>query len=153
CMIRCMTASGMMVATVLAAGCGQTGDSRSLGAPPAVASSGPDTAKLLLKDEPAGATGVAALRKQAKDGAEVVVLGRIGGGAKPFTSGRLAFLLADAELPVEDSCSCPWDFCEVPKEVLKASVVHVKFLDEGGKTVSGDAPKVLGVKELSTVVV
>ena len=46
----------------------------------------------------------------------------------------------------------PWDYCcETPK--LKTSTALVKVVDDGGDVVKADAKQLLGVRELSTVVV
>ena len=110
-----------------------------------------------LDAEPAGAKGVQAVRQDAKDGDEVVVVGRIGGSAKPFT-GRAAFTIVDpvlkhcAENP-DDACPTPWDYCCVSKDDLAKATVLVKVADDQGKTRPEDARAFLGLKELQTVVV
>src|SRR4051794_39087610 len=68
---------------------------------------------LVLAAEPAGAKGVIEVRKSAKDGDEVVVVGRVGGSVRPFTEGRSSFLIMDPSLPPTETCSTPWDYCEV----------------------------------------
>ena len=73
-------------------------------------------AKYLLASEPAGAKGVIDVRKTAKDGEEVVVVGRIGGSKAPFT-GRAAFEIVDPsfvpcnEKDEPEDSETPWDFC------------------------------------------
>src|SRR4051812_30404773 len=110
-----------------------------------------------LDAEPAGAKGVQEVRQDAKDGDEVVIVGRIGGSTKPFT-GRAAFTIVDPVLKhcgenPGDTCSTPWDYCCVGKEDLAKATVLVKVVDENGKTRPEDARTFLGVKELQTVVV
>jgi hypothetical protein len=70
---------------------GNTRRSRSHLAPAALA----EGKKYLLPSEPAGAKGVIDVRKDAKDGEEVVVVGRVGGSSTPFTPGRTSFLIVD----------------------------------------------------------
>lgn len=108
--------------------------------------------KYLLADEPAAASGVIGVRRDSKDGDEVIVAGQIGGSTAPFTEGRASFLLVDDTLKASDDCDCPWDFCGVPKKELVAGRISVKFV-ENGKTVPQDAREMFGVKELSKVVV
>ena len=73
-------------------------------------------AKYLLAKEPAGAKGVIDVKKEAKDGAEVVGIGRIGGSKEPFT-GRAAFTIVDPsfvpcnEKEEPEDSDTPWDFC------------------------------------------
>ena len=100
-------------------------------------------AKYLLASEPAGAKGVKETRQQAKDGDEVVVVGRIGGSVKPFT-GRAAFTIVDLKYKAcsdreGDNCETPWDYCcESPDELAKGTVL-VKLVDSAGKTLPDDA--------------
>jgi hypothetical protein len=73
-------------------------------------------AKYILASEPAGAKGVKEVKQHAKDGDEVVIVGRIGGSKEPFTKGRVSFTIVDpsfvpcSEKGEEDS-ETPWDFC------------------------------------------
>ena len=93
---------------LLLAGCGQ-GDK-----PAATAGATLDRTRYVAASEPAGAKGVIEVRKDAKDGAEVVVVGRIGGhGKTPFT-GRAAFTIVDPSLKtcdeIGEECKTPWDY-------------------------------------------
>jgi hypothetical protein len=108
---------------------------------------------LLLREEPAGAKGVKEVRASAKTGDEVVIVGRVGGDAKPFTKGRARFLVVGLNLKPAMECDCPWDFCESPKKDLDASRASVKFEGADGETMAVDAREAFGIKELSTVVV
>lgn len=116
-----------------------------------------DKAKYLLATEPNDAKGIKAVRKEAKDGDEIVMIGRIGGSAKPFT-GRAAFTIVDTSfVPCnekgDDNCATPWDYCcDAPDELAKGTIL-VKFVDEAGKTLAKDAKAFLGIKELQTVVI
>ncbi len=111
--------------------------------------------KHVLDSEPASAKGVKEVKQQAKDGDEVVVVGRIGGSDKPFT-GRASFTIVDVSFkpcPDGEGCPTPWDFCcEAPDDLAKGTI-FVKFVDSAGKTLANDAKALLGVKELSTIVI
>ena len=140
----CLTAA-------LATGC-------SLSTPPAANVPAADGAKYLLAAEPAGAKPVKELRGDAKDGDEVVVVGRIGGTAKPWIDGRAGFTIVDLSfIPCNakegDTCSTPWDYCCDSKDELVKGMATVKVVDESGQSVPMDARQLLGVKELDTVVV
>jgi hypothetical protein len=147
--------SGLLVSAV--AGCGQ---STSVTKPPATTSvsvSVVENSKLLLTEAPKEAQGVIALRKEAKDGDEVVIEGRIGGAVDPWVEGRAAFQIVDNSLvPCNerkgDDCPTPWDYC-CDSDVLPKSKATVKFVDAQGKTLSTDARQLLGIKELQTVIV
>jgi len=74
-----------------------------------------DGSKYLLAAEPEGARGVIDARKNAKDGEDIVLVGRIGGSPDPWVAGRAAFSIVDASVKscTEQGCDCPkpWDFC------------------------------------------
>lgn len=134
---------------LLACGCGDTEVS------PAAVSTAPPSeqqANFRLSAEPAGTRGVIEVRKQARDGEEVVVTGRIAGSHEPLVKGRAAFTIVDMSL---EPCECeePWVYCCTPKEELLAGMVLIKFVDGQGKTIAQDARQLLGVKEWNTVVV
>jgi hypothetical protein len=112
--------------------------------------------RYLLEKAPKKAAEVIALRKDAKDGADVVVVGRIGGRVNPWIKNAAAFSIVDRSLkPCNeipgDTCETPWDYCceaDLPKATL---LVMVNGAD--GKLVKKDARQMLGVKELDTVFV
>jgi hypothetical protein len=83
--------------------------------PPATSSS-VDGSKFLLTAEPSGGNDVIKAREAAKDGNEIVIIGRIGGSANPWVDGRAAFSIVDPSLKSCDEagshkCPKPWDFC------------------------------------------
>jgi hypothetical protein len=110
-----------------------------------------------LHEEPIGAKDVLVVKKDAKDGDEVIVIGRIGGSPKPFT-GRAAFTIVDASLKscnenAEDDCPTPWDYCCVGKDDLTKATALIKLVGDDGQTLADDARAMLGLTELQTVVV
>jgi hypothetical protein len=113
--------------------------------------------KFLVEEEPAGAQPVAQAI-QADDEAEVTVVGRIGGEAKPMIDGLAAFTIVDPSLRAcsdipDDPCETPWDYCCEDKEKLATGSVMVKFTDKDGTVVPVDAEKLFGVEPLQTVVI
>ncbi len=108
--------------------------------------------KFILAEEPSGAKSVIAVKKEAKDGDPVVVVGRIGGSKKPFT-GRAAFTLVDLSLEPNDEDGCGDSYCMFDRDELLQATTFVKFVDDGGKTLPQDAKTFFGVQELQTVVV
>jgi hypothetical protein len=122
-----------------------------------VSASEADSARYLLKDEPAGAKAVRAARQECKDGETVVVVGRIGGDPKPWIEGRAGFWIVDASLKTceenQENCPTPWDYCHMGKDDLRQNMATVKIVDDQGRTVPVDARRLLGVKEMQTVVV
>ncbi len=118
-------------------------------------SSEPTGKQYLVASEPDDSTPVGEARKGAKDGDAVTLVGHIGGSTKPFVEGIAAFTIVDPKVaycPPEEGCPTPWDYCCTQNEV-KENIATVKIVNERGKTVSEDARQLLGVKELSLVVV
>jgi len=126
-------------------------------ATPATASApSSDGAKFLLAEEPTGAQDVVAVRAEAKNDDEVVVVGRIGGAVNPWVDGLAAFTLVDASAKScdeteDDGCPTPWDFCCEPG--LGKKKIAVEFVDAQGAVVLTDAKTLLGLKELDSVVI
>jgi hypothetical protein len=124
-------------------------------APPAATGPSAEGAKYVLTAEPADAKGVKELKAGAKDGDEIVIEGRIGGDEKPWIEGQAAFMVVDKSLnpcSTEENCPTPWDYCCSLNELPECKAL-VKIVDADGKTVTSDAKTLLGVKELSTVVI
>ncbi len=112
------------------------------------------TSLYVAKTEPAGAVPVGDARQTAQTNDQIVLVGHIGGSAKPFVDGMAAFTIVDPKVaycaPAE-GCPTPWDYCCEQNEV-KQNIAMVKVVDANGKIVAQDAKKLLGVKELSLVV-
>jgi len=119
----------------------------------ATATAIPENSKFTLASEPPGARDVMDFREQAKDGQPVVVLGRVGGGVKPWVDGRAAFILVDERVKTGcDDEQCEADCVQCAQELAEATTL-VKFVDEQGKVLPVDARELLGVKEEQTVVI
>ncbi|MDP1798032.1 MAG: hypothetical protein Q8K78_11145 [Planctomycetaceae bacterium] len=136
-------------------GCGQstTVPTTQTAATPATASAA--GMAMLLNEQPVDAKPVADVRESAEDGVDVTILGRIGGGASPWVEGRAAFTIVDPKLnPCHPSegCPTPWDYC-CSTDQLPKNRAMIKVVDAAGGTVEEDARKLLGLKELQTVVV
>jgi hypothetical protein len=69
-----------------------------------------DPAQYRLPGEPAETKGVIALRKEAKDGDAVVIVGRVGGSKHPVVNGRAAFTIVDLSLKACDDDPNCYDF-------------------------------------------
>lgn len=109
----------------------------------------------LVTSEPSNAIGVGAARQSAESGDEVTLVGRIGGSHEPFVDGIAAFTIVDESVPYcsdEEGCPKPWDYC-CKQDQVKENIATIKVVDESGSPVSSDARKLLGVKELSMVVI
>jgi hypothetical protein len=112
-----------------------------------------DVSAQTLAAEPSGAKDVVAVREASKDGDEVVVVGRVGGSARPFVEGRCAFTLIDTSITPCDDDGCGNPYCEVDKEVLKKSTTLVRVVDGAGNTLATGAKQAFGLELLKTVVV
>ena len=115
-----------------------------------------DGTPYLLTSQPAGSLEVKELLSEAKDGDEVVVIGRVGGEIGPWVEGLAMFNIVDNSLvPCNeipgDECPFPWDYCCDPN--VAASRTLVEVVDKNGETVAEDARRLLSVTELQTVVV
>ena len=138
-----------IVAVSVLVGCGTSSAPQSAAAPSA------EGAAYRLATEPAGAKGVKEARADAKDEQEVTLVGRIGGEANPWVEGQAAFVVMDSVLKpcgADEGCPTPWDCCCDPN-LSPETKAMVKIVDGSGKTVAMDAKKLLGLKELQTVVV
>jgi hypothetical protein len=108
----------------------------------------------VLQAEPPGAQPVKELLQKAKDGEEVVAVGRVGEEVK----GRAAFRLVDAslracsEMEMPDACTTPWDFCCTPPDELRKVAASVE-LRQGGSALEADLLGWNGFDHLRTVVV
>ncbi|MFN0018617.1 MAG: hypothetical protein ACKVP0_10180 [Pirellulaceae bacterium] len=145
------TALFLVAPLALVAGCGTST------APPAAAGPAAEGKAYLLAAEPAAAKDVKEVRTAAKDAEEVTLVGRIGGDVSPWIDGQAAFLVVDNSLKPcnengDDGCATPWDYC-CDADALPGLKAMVKVVDGNGKTVATDARKLLGLKELQTVVV
>mgnify|MGYP007059408658 CR=1 FL=1 len=152
-------ASAVIVFTVLAIGCGrESADSNTTPKVTPVSASSPvDGSAYILAEEPDGATGVIAAREDAKDGDEIVLIGRIGGSKKPWIEGRAAFMVIDASMSVvgdgEESAKgelCLDDCCA---SLRAECTTLVKIVDTQGRVLSVDARELLNANVDDLVVI
>jgi hypothetical protein len=105
--------------------------------------------------EPNGAVPVGEARQSVEDEQTITLVGTIGGSSEPFVDGIAAFTIVDSKVPYcapDEGCPTPWDYC-CTQDQVKDNIATVKVVDKGGNPVAEDARGLLGVKELSTVVV
>jgi hypothetical protein len=118
--------------------------------PTAVAISGQE---FHLGAEPENPISVLQLKESAKDGDPVVLVGRVGGGQKPWIDGRAAFLVVDdgvAPACADEECG---EECAHCAAALADATTMVKFVDAQGKVLPTDSRELLGVEDFQTVVV
>ncbi|MFL2869696.1 MAG: hypothetical protein ACJZ8O_03020 [Pirellulaceae bacterium] len=110
----------------------------------------------IVKSAPSNPQNVHEVLANAKDGEEVVAVGRVGGRVNPWIEGLAAFNFVDvsqlacSELP-GDPCPTPWDFCCAPD--LKENRILVQVPDASGEPIAEDAKTMLGLMELDTLVI
>ncbi|QEG00354.1 hypothetical protein Mal15_44240 [Stieleria maiorica] len=145
---------GLAALFLIATGCGETSEVTSQTSQNA-ADAGAATSAYLAESEPAGAMPVGKARESIEDGQDVTLVGLIGGSSEPFVEGLAAFTVVDPKVPhcaADEGCPTPWDYC-CETDAVKDNIATVKVVDESGHPVAQDARAILGVKELSTVVV
>ena len=140
----------LVVAACLVVGCSKSKE-------PAgdVGASSTPNAAYLLADKPADIHGVGSISQGEGSDEEVAVEGLIGGSEQPFVDGIAAFTIVDPAIPhctADEGCPTPWDYC-CTLDQLDGNTALVKIVGADGKPVSEDARELLGVKELSKVVV
>jgi hypothetical protein len=144
----------MMLIAVCLAACGDSGT----GAKP-VAQSVSLPADLFAAVAPADAKSVKELRKDAKEGDQVVLTGRIAGRKDPFGADRAIVMVADRSLPTcdegspMDQCKTPWDFCCDEPKLVAANVATVQVVDASGKTLKAKLEGAGNLKPMAEVVV
>lgn len=111
--------------------------------------------RYVLATEPSDAVPVGTARQSNQSAQEMTLVGTIGGSTEPFVEGLVAFTIVDPKVPycaAEEGCPTPWDYC-CTQDQVKDNIATVKLVDPSGSLVAGDARELLGVRELSTVVV
>jgi hypothetical protein len=112
-----------------------------------------DVSAYTLAAEPAGAKGVVAVREASRDGDEIVVVGKVGGSARPFVEGRCAFTMIDTSIEPCDDDGCGNPYCSVDAGVLRKSTTLVKVVDGQGNSLPTGARQAFGLEQLQTVVI
>lgn len=115
--------------------------------------------RLVLADEPAGATSIADSRDKIQAEQDVVIVGKIGAGEfQPWADGQAAFLMSEvpvdnthASTPGHDAATCP--FCRRRAEKAASVTALVQFHNEKGELLPIDARELLGVSQDQVVVV
>lgn len=145
------TPAQLALVVAVMAGCSQSGQAPAKTAE-TEAGATPDST-YLMAEHPENAEGVATAIKGSEE--DVTVVGLIGGSEEPFVTDVAAFTIVDPAIPPcskDEGCPTPWDYCCQTNE-LKGNTALVKVVGTDGSPVSKDARALLGVKELSKVVV
>lgn len=140
----------LLCVLTLVVGCGTSGLDETAAVQPSA-----DGKQFVATTEPANAIPVGTARDSVQGEQEVTLVGRIGGSSEPFVDGLAAFTIVDPKVPycaADEGCPTPWDYC-CTQDQVKENIATVKVVDDARRPVSADARQLLGVKELSTVVV
>ena len=113
--------------------------------------------QFILSEPPTDPQDVISAKASVEDQAEITLVGRIGGNLEPWIEGRAIFTVVDSSLQSceripGDNCPTPWDFCCRTDKIPAASAL-VKVVDESGQPIKSDARELLGVRELTEVIV
>ena len=146
----------LCVLSVALVGCGDSADSTPKTKP--VASTASVPASFFTTTRPTDVKDLKAVRDSASKGDAVTFLARIGGRAKPFTSGQALFVVTDPTLESceimadDDHCALPWDYCCEDPDNLKMNVATVRLLTDG-RPIRTSADGQGGLETLKYVVV
>lgn len=108
---------------------------------------------------PENAQNIKDARESARKGAEIVLVGRVGGSKDAFVDGRAIFTLVDTRLKSckdgseMDWCKTPWDYCCEPRDELTANMASIEVLGTDGKPLRASLQGVGGLQPLSVVTV
>jgi hypothetical protein len=108
---------------------------------------------------PAQGTGVTAAKGSAKQGDEIVIVGKIGGSETPFSADRAVFTIVDPALKScadggdPDHCATPWDYCCEDRKALKSGMATIEIAGANGKPLAGSVKGVSGLDPLAIVAV
>jgi len=115
-------------------------------------------ADLFLDKAPDGAQELAAAKKSAKAGDEIVLRGRVGGQEEPIAPNRAILTLLDSAIKTcnqmaGDTCKTPWDACCEPGEVLRANTATIQIVDADGRPLKTGLRGVHGIEPMKEVVI
>ena len=118
----------------------------------------PKISAVFVDAEPADAVVVSELRKAAKPGDTVTLVGKIAGAKNPFTDGFATAVVSDIALETcdlipGDECPTPWDACCADPDHIKAVRLTIQVLGDDGRPVTQTLKGVNGLKELDPIVV
>lgn len=125
---------------------------------PAAAAPGTIPAGMVARG-PAQGTGVTAAKQSATQGAEIVIVGKIGGSETPFSADRAVFTIVDPALKScadsgdPDHCATPWDYCCEDRKALKAGMATIEIAGTDGRPLAGSVRGVSGLDPLAIVAV
>lgn len=147
----------ILLGCVFAIGCDDR-PSAETGGTAATASAAPALPADLFATEPLASAEPVADVRDAQEGEEVVVRGRIAGRANPFTEDRAQFQLVDVSVPScadnpDENCPTPWDMCCTDRKEVVANSITVQVLGPDGTPVRTTLNGIAGLQPMSEVAV
>jgi hypothetical protein len=145
----------MVLATGLAlAGCSKAPESETASAPATTETSSASAAASPAAEQiqvglPTQSENVIEAKQAAKDGQNIVLVGRV----KDFVEGASVLTLADESLEdctrhAMDSCPTPWDYCCVAPDVVSSGTATVKLVNSAGEPMLTGLKGVKGIDHL-----
>jgi len=134
-------------------GCGDGGTPARQASP-----AGPLPQGLVVRGKAEG-THVAAAKAAARQGEEIVLVGRIGGSEEPFVKGRAVFTIVDpslkscADMDDPDHCKTPWDYCCEDRDAMKRGSATIEIAGPDGRPLPVDLRGTADLVPLATVAV
>lgn len=113
----------------------------------------------LIVRGPAQGQHVIAAKAAARQGEEIVVVGRIGGSTTPFLADRAVFTIVDpalvscADMSDPDHCATPWDYCCEDRAKMRAGMATVEVVGADGTALRVPLQGSGGLEPLATVAV
>jgi hypothetical protein len=134
----------------VAAGCGPAPGTK----PDETAPHASPALKFLLDREPENARTVLEVKKDGKNGEEVVVAGFVG-GPHPFDKGRAVLTIVDPSLEkaLDEGSPRAWDLANVDRAELARASLSVRFVSDDNETLTEDAQKLFDLRVGQLVVV
>ncbi len=115
-------------------GCSDAGNGKPSANAPAFTDSLP--ADIFVSSKIDGAKSVTELKKDAKEGDEVIIRGVVGGAVDPFVANRAMVSLIDYTVVSckdnGESCPTPWDYCCTPQEELTQARATIQVTGSDG---------------------
>ncbi len=114
---------------------------------------------IILKEMPKEVTTISKIRESAKLGDKVTFKGDAIGSMNIFMENRAVMILGDPDkikacnLIPGDGCETPWDVCCDDPDVIKASIITLRYLDASGNILKEGFKGVNNIKELTSLIV
>ena len=134
-MNRTIATTTLLASLIAISGC-SSNESEAPAQPETTTSAASQGPSWLLTSAPASAVSVVEAKANAKEGDQVVIVGRIGGRAAPIGADSPVFTIVDLELEYcgqnnDDACGTPWDYCCETPDTIASNSATVQVLGDG----------------------